>query len=200
MNKHILFPLVLLLASCSTPANKTEVSVKDDSEISSTIKQYTDNKKVYDGFQNTLEISATLQNSAVLGSLLDKNAKFYQWNQETYDREKAKIENEKVRQTEVFLSFFIPERKLDDLAKPTTKWKLFLDFNGRRLEGKVTKLKSPLQEIQALYPHHSRWQSAYKVSFPVPTNLLDANASTLTVTGPVGSAQVNFPGTPLGQN
>lgn len=96
------------------------------------------------------------------------------------------------KQTEVFVSFYTPEKKHDDLHKNQTLWKIFLDAGGKRYEGKAQKVKLLTSEVQGLYPFHNRFATPYTITFPVPTTALDGKEAKLTITGSVGSVAVVF--------
>lgn len=163
-----------------------------EDEYFSLVKDNTQSKELYNGFMNILNFSATLMKSNLSRAQVDQNARIYQWNPDQYANEKSKVESQMTKSTHIFLSFFVPERKHDDLHKSGTKWKIFLDVAGRRYDGTATKMKILLSEAQSLYPHHTRWQTPYIVSFPVPTSLVDAGNAKLTITGPVTSSTVDF--------
>jgi hypothetical protein len=164
----------------------------DESEYYSTIDNNSRRKQVYDGFYATMEFSAALINTPASRARVDQNARIYQWDADKYKDEKAKSESNLAKQTEIFLSFYVPDRKNDDLNKSKTLWKVFLDANGKRYEGKVEKMKTLIAEVLALYPLHNRWSTPYKVIFNVPTDLVEAGPTKLTLTGPVGFASVDF--------
>jgi hypothetical protein len=171
---------------------KTQTALMSESDVEKTIETFSDSTRIYDGFQNTMDINATLQNTAVVNALADQNARVFQWDQSTYDTEKAKMVSGLNEKTEVFLSFFTPERKHDNLASVKTVWKIFLDVAGRRFEGKAVKTKRLTADLQAFYPYHTRWNTPYFVTFPIPAKQLDGQAAVLTITGPIGSATLNF--------
>ena len=100
------------------------------------------------------------------------------------------------KETEFFISFFVPERKHDDLHKAKTLWKLFLDANGRRYEGKSSRMKTILSDVVSLYPQHNRWSTPYIVSFPVPVSMIENGGAILTITGPAGSTTLSFKAVP----
>ncbi|PWU16237.1 MAG: hypothetical protein C5B49_10790 [Bdellovibrio sp.] len=192
---HLFFlPFLFLCATaCSTVGRQPPgLTLMPESQAEDTIEKNTVNRRVYDGFQNTIQLDLTEHNSVVLSALLDQNARMYQWSSEQYSLERNKVEGEKSTKAEFFLSIFLPDRKNDDLNKKTTKWKIFLDINGRRVEGTASKLRSQFQEIQALYPHFNRWSTAYRLTFPVSTSDVDHQPCTVTLTGPVGSVQAEF--------
>ena len=109
-----------------------------------------------------------------------------------YKEEKTKAISRHTESTEFFISFFTPEKKHNDLSQNKTLWKIYLDVNGQRYEGKATKVKLLLSEIQSLYPYHNRWSTPYLISFPVATALVENKTATLTITGAVSSPQLIF--------
>lgn len=192
MKIRLLLLSLFLLSACTTTRTNPSMALMSEGDVESAIDRNTVRKRVYDGFQNIMEVSITAHNSAVLAALLDQNARLYQWNAENFSLEKNKVDATKSNQTDFFLSFFVPEKKYDDLHRKTSSWKVFLDINGRRLEGRVTKVKGNYAEIRALYPHFTRWNTAYLLSFGVPTADIDMQPSSVTITGPVGSVTAEF--------
>ncbi|GIL18442.1 MAG: hypothetical protein BroJett040_21930 [Oligoflexia bacterium] len=190
-----IFALILVSATlfgCASQYQNPSLNLRPESDYYSSVEKNTAKKQIYDGFMNTLDASATLMTSDLQRLQVDQNARIYQWNQDQYNNEKSKVESEMTKSTEVFLSFFVPERKHDDLHKASTKWKIFLDAAGKRVEGKATKMKILLAEAQTLYPHHTRWGTPYKLSFPIPTSLTENGNAKVTLTGPVGSTTFEF--------
>jgi hypothetical protein len=163
-----------------------------ESDYQATVDKWTDYIEEYNGLNNTVSIKATLLNPEMATAQLDQNARIFQWDHNTFDTEKKKLENNLNQQTEVFVSFFSPERKWDDLHKSKTLWKVFLDVNGQRFEGKATKIKLLPREIQSLYHYHTSFASPYIISFPVSARTVDNKPARLTFTGAIGSASLNF--------
>jgi hypothetical protein len=163
-----------------------------ESEFEKTTENYSNHIQVYSGLYNTVDMTGTLLNSAVAKAQLDQNARKYQWDAARYTTEKASFDARMQNETEIFLSFYTPERKHDDLHKNQTLWKIFLDTNNKRLEGKVKKVKLLTQEIRSLYPYHTTFATAYSITFAIPTRLVELSSSKLTVTGPVGTASLDF--------
>ncbi|WP_374075012.1 hypothetical protein [Bdellovibrio bacteriovorus] len=185
--------LFLFLTACAsyevTPAGRT---MRTTGDYMSVIEKHSDNVRRYSGFYNTLDMEATLINSDVAMAQLDQSAMLYQWDEKRFAEEKAKYETRLSKETEVFLSFYTPERKNDDLFKANTMWKIFLDVDGKRYEGKATKIKLQLAEIEGLYPYHNRFYTPYSVTFPVPMRSLEGKLLKMTVTGAVGSGALEF--------
>ena len=187
------FLLSPLLSGCVTGyQNPNLPNLATEQEYFNSVNEYTAKQQIYDGLYQTLEFNATLLNSKVLRLQLDESARIYQWTEDQYKNKKSEIETSLSKQTDVFLGFFVPERKHDDLHKSTTLWKIFLDANGKRYEGKAAKLKTILADVASLYPHHSRFYTPYKITFPVPASMIENSTSKLTLTGPVGSTTVEF--------
>lgn len=163
-----------------------------DSDYYSLIEKQSRKKQIYDGITNVMDISATLINGETSLAQVDHNARIYQYTDSQYKNEKGTIQSNLAKNTEIFLSFYVPEKKYDDLAKKSTKWKIFLDVAGQRYEPKVVKIKSQLAEVQSLYPNHTRWGTPYKLVFPVSTSVSENGKAKLTVTGPLTSVQLDF--------
>jgi len=136
-----------------------------DSQYYSLVEQRTSKQIIYDGLVNVLNASATLMSTELTLAQVDHNARIYQYNDSQYQTEKGTSKSNLSKQTEVFLSLFIPDRKFDDLAKKTTHWKIFLDVGGQRYEPKVLKIKTNFAEVNSLYPNHTRWGTPYRLIF-----------------------------------
>ena len=191
--------ILLLLAVCfvstscvtrlSTPTGIPDVSVSD---YESMVSQKTKKIQVYDGLYNQLTVQATWIDSALTEAALSNNARLYQWTEQKYKEEKSKAISKHAEKTEFFMSFYTPERKHNDLSKISTVWKIFLDVNGQRYEGKATKVKSLFSEIQVMYPYHNRWSTPYMVTFPVATGLVENKPAVVTLTGAISTTQLQF--------
>ncbi len=186
--------LAILVSACATrlptPQGVPEVSV---SNYEQAISDKTKKIEVYDGLYNKLTVQATWLDSLVTEYTLSHNARLFQWQEPKYREERTKKVSKNAESSEFFVSFFTPERKHMDLSGAKNLWKIYLDVNGQRYEGKATKIKLSLSELQALYPYHNRWSTPYTVSFPVATSLIENKPATLVFTGAVGSAELAFP-------
>lgn len=183
----------LITACVSTRENPNIPNLSTESEYYSAVSNATRADKIYDGLTQILDVSATLHNSEVIRKQLDQNARIYQWSETDYQNKKAEADTDSSKQTQVFLSFFVPERKHDNLARQSSAWKIFLSGGGKRVEGRVEKIKMIPTEIMLLYPHHNRFQSAYRVTFPIPVSMVEGGESSFVMTGPVGSVKLTFP-------
>lgn len=188
---------------CSSTNKLSEVDATTESRSPQLTKNYTmginsysDGDANYTGLYNTFEYRATLLNSAVHKLVLNQQAKSYLWDEEKLSKEDEKNQKKMADFTEIFLSFYTPERKNDNLTDAKSIWRVYLDVGGRRYTGKVKRDRSLLAEIQALFPYHTRWNTAYRVSFPIPTATVDTQNSQVTITGPLGTKTVNFSAMP----
>ena len=181
------------LFSCATPlpvANGiTEISISDYQSLT---RKKTEKVEVYSGLYNQLTVSVTRMDGEMTAAHLAHSARLMQWTMAQYQAEKNKLISQGTEKTDFFVSFYTPERKHNDLSSSSSIWKIYLDVNGQRYEGKATKIKSQLTEVQAMYPAHNRWSNPYKVTFQIAAALTDGKPAVMTFTGPVASAQVKF--------
>ncbi len=147
----------------------------------------------YDGLYNQFTYRATLVNSPVREALLLKEAEYFKWDPQQLFDAKAKAQEKMATSTEVFMSFFTPERQNDNLTDSKSIWRVYLDLNGKRYEGVPRKARKAFAEIQALYPYHTRWNTPYLVDFPVPTLQAQGGVATYIVTGPLGAQEIKIP-------
>lgn len=185
--------LAFLISGCVTrlpmPAGVQEISEADYDRL---VTQKTKKLEVYDGLYNKLTVVATWLDSEMTDANLSHSTRLAQWQEPRYREERNKAIMKHSSSTEFFVSFYTPERKHADLASSKGLWQIFLDVNGQRYEGKAVKVKQLLSEIQASYPQHNRWSVPYIVSFPVATAITEKKPATLTFTGAVSSAQLQF--------
>lgn len=185
--------LFAILSSCAsrlpTPEGVPEVTIANYEKA---VVDKTQKIEIYDGLYNKLTVQSTWVDSLLTEYGLSHSARLSQWNEVKYRDERSKRVGKNAEATEFFVSFYAPERKHTDLSSGKTIWKIFLDVNGQRYEGKATKIKSLLSEVQALYPYHNRWSVPYSISFPIATSLVEGKPAKLIFTGAVGSAELNF--------
>jgi hypothetical protein len=191
-NFGVLLTALLLSACASTAVNRAGVTVMSEEAYEEAVDRWSDHVEDYNGLNNTVTIMATLLNPEVVMAQVDQNARLFQWDQVSYENEKKKAQNAMATKTEAFVSFYSPERKWDDLYRSKTLWKVFLDVNGQRYEGTVSKVKLLTREIQKLYHYHTGFATPYMISFPVAATAVGNNPSRLIFTGAVGSVTLNF--------
>lgn len=187
---------LLLFASCSstptTENNSANTPSFSEDSYESQLDLHTIHDQQYSGLVNTLDVYITYHGPKMTEAILQKNALVFQWDSEKMNSVKLASDKELQKETQFFVSFYTPERKQDDFLKSKTLWTFFMDVEGKRYEGKVSKVKLLTSEIQAIYPHHSRFASAYQLSFPIAANSLINKKVKLTLTGTVGTIKAEF--------
>jgi hypothetical protein len=183
--------LSLLALGCATTQDNRKIYIEDE-QYQKVIMEATKETQSYSGFQNVLDVKVTRLDSAVRQAMVLKRATNFQWIDREIEKERQSEQQKMSQGTEFFLSFFTPESKNDNLAKGDTVWRIFLDVDGKRYPGVVNKVTGSVSETLDLYPSHTRWGTAYTVKFLVPTNVVETLPSRLTMTGPVGSAELDF--------
>ncbi len=185
---------VLVFGCKSHPPVDPRLNLISTSQYMNVIDEYTDRNQVFSGLENTIDLHGTLINSKIAMSQLAYKARVYFWEKEKYDLEQKKIEVDLKKQIQVFVSFYTPERRHNELIKSKELWKIFLDVNGKRYEAlKPVKIKQLVSEIQGMYHYHTRFSTPYLLTFPVSSYEIEKFPSKLTVTGPVASASIDFP-------
>lgn len=185
--------LALTAVACATEQkSSTGLELMSAAEYERVIERNTRHTQKYSGLYNVMDVTATLVNSEVARAQLDQSARQSQWDAARFQLEKNKSDDTLKQKTQVFLSFYTPERKNDDLHKTATTWKVYLQSPERRWEGTATKLKDSLAELQGLYGYHNRFATAYMLSFPVAIKDIEGQPLTLKITGPVGSGDLSF--------
>lgn len=172
-----------------TPTGIKEITLSNYENL---VESKTQTVRIYNGFSNQLEIYATRMDTDMNEGYLSHAGRLFQWSVSTYKDEKNKISLKQGTQSEFMVSFFTPERKNDDLSSSKSAWKTFLDIDGIRYEGKATKIKRNLAELEAFFPHHNRWFTMYSVTFPIATSLSENKTAILTFTSGLGSTQLRF--------
>lgn len=193
--KYLILLLSLLATGCATRhLTPTGLDVMSDSAYQTVINEYSDATERYSGLYNTITMRSTILNSKVLHAQMDQNARLYLWDKTKYDEETALVDKKMQTETNIFVSFYTPERKHDNLDRSKTLWKVFLDVNGRRYEGKAARIKKlEVTELQGIYAYHNSFSTPYFVTFPLSTLEVEKGQAKLTVTGPVGSATQTYP-------
>jgi hypothetical protein len=190
----------LLAAGCSglnalAPAEPEPRSARNR-EYSSVVLAASSEETDYSGLHNTFSYRATLLTQAVRRAQLRQIAQAYLWEPGQLATEIEKADQENASETRVFLSFYTPERRNDNLADSKSIWRVLLEIDQTKIAGQVRKSKQLLAELQSLYPFHTRWNTPYIVTFPVAMRGLEGRTVKLTVTGPLGSRTVDLASAP----
>lgn len=182
----------LTLASCISFNDTKTLFEIPESEYQKVLGTYSDQAQKYDGPNNLLDVRATILNKEVIEAQLQRQASLFQWDQQKYDSEwKAKMAPAN-KITEVFVSFYTPDRKSGDLLRTNTLWKAVLKYNGLKVPGTPKKLTLLPIEINSIYPDHNRWSNGYILTFEAPLIDVEKTISELVISGPVGNAELEF--------
>jgi hypothetical protein len=193
MFKYILLGLATVqILSCATPIMRDGQSNITMSEYENIVEAKTVKSESYSGLTNQLTVSATKIDSAMNEAILARSSQIYEWNSTVMQEEKTKASSQLATETEFFVSFYTPERAHNNLNSNKSIWKIYLDVGGVRYEGKATKVKAQLVDLQMIYPQHNRFSSPYKIEFPIATNMIESQSMTLTFTGPNATVKLNF--------
>lgn len=191
MKNIFLLNLFLSLVACSSSDSHRKVYISD-SEYKKTVYESTRQSQAYEGLVNVIDIRVTVLSSKVRNAQTLKKATNLQWSEAETKADQEYQLKDMAAETKVFLSFFTPESKDDNLGKPDTVWRLFLDVQGKRYVGTIQKMHDTPSEITDLYPDHTKWSTPYLVKFLVPTRIVEENPAKFTITGAIGSTSVNF--------
>ena len=159
------------------------------------VKKIEDNSagdKQFAGLYHNFEFRTTLLSRDVSKAIHERLTLYYAWDEPTASEKWSKIDRDLNEKTTLWLSFFTPESRDDNLANKVSIWKLYLEVDGQRYEGRARRANNNLSEAVALYPYHNRWATAYYVDFPMPTSIIEGRSVKFIITGPLGQRQVKF--------
>lgn len=156
------------------------------------IEQFSDGDSDYESFYNQFAYKATLVNAPVREATLLREAQYFKWDPQQLAEERDKAARKMEESTEVFMSFFTPERRNDNLTDNKSIWRMYLDVGGKRYQGKPKKAKKLFAELSTLFPYHTRWNTPYIIEFPLPTSAVEGATVKFTLTGPLGSREIGF--------
>jgi hypothetical protein len=189
--KHLIFAVFFLfLSACvtETPATPDDYVKVMDAHSAGDVE--------YVGAYNHFKFRATLMNSTIQNAILDRKAAFYLWDDLKKQQELALIQADNGTTTKVFLSFFTPDRRDDNLSSPKTIWALYLETPQGRYSGTAKRVRTSGTELMTLYPYHNRFTTPYMLEFPVALSATEGQTIKLTITGPLGTKTVEFNGKP----
>ncbi len=148
--------------------------------------------KQFAGLYHNFEFRSTVLTHDISKTIHDRLDKFYEWDDFEEQEKLKKRMDELNSKTKLWLSFFTADRKNDNLANKVSIWKIYIEANGQRYEGRAYKANKNFEEAKALFPYHSRWATPYYVEFPVPTSEIEVANVKLIITGPLGRREVEF--------
>lgn len=188
------FVALFLIACQSAPVQVVNaVTPPPAREYGQLIEKNTQKADKYSGLYQTFQADVTILTNEVIASTLKERGAFLQWDEKQYQAEREKAVQENAAYSKFFLRFYTPDRENDDLNLPKTIWKVFLEYNGNKFEGKVRKLSEKTVELQKVYPHFNRMSTPYEVTFSVPMSTIESGSSKVVLSSSLGSAEFVFP-------
>lgn len=185
----LILPLSLVLTQCASVESKQFLEKKYKTHL----KKRTKETKSYNGWYNKYQIHFALLDSPTQNLKNDWESLQFKWSDDIKNSKKAKLQEKLAKQTEAFMSFYVPDPKNNNLQKKKhSLWKIFLYVDNQRFEGEVKKIRQPQDEVTTYFPFHTFWGTPYLVSFPVPTDLIDKTKGQVVITGPLGTAEFEF--------
>ena len=181
----IIIPIAL--TACNTYPHS-----KGRSEYIRIIRENSAGDKKFSGVYENFEFHSTLFTHEVSRAIHDRLKQYYDWTAELAEEKLKERMADLDNKTKVWLSFYTPNNKDDNLSNKLSIWKIYLVNQGQRYEGRPYPANINLSEAQALMPYHSRWTTAYYVDFPVPTDQIKGPTD-IIITGPLGRRKATFP-------
>ena len=200
MKLIIVFLIIALQLSC-THQSLLEEQLYDKQEQRKVLqKKYLDQVQAltvkdekHMGFSNVYNFSAVLLSQDLLQAQLELDAFDFQWDDSQYQEKRRDYLQTASQNTQVFLSFFTPNNKNNNLDKYDALWKVFLILDGRKYEAKAAKAKTPSSRLGSLYPSHNGFSHAYVLSFAIPLGEIEkASEIRLLLTGNLASSNLPF--------
>lgn len=146
----------------------------------------------YDGFYQLFQADMTQISSSIQVALLQRKADFLQWDQAKLQKERDRAFQEMATEAKFFLRFYTPESDYDDFHRANSIWKIYLEFNHQRVEGKAKKMTQKFSDIHQLFPHFNRFSTGYEVVFPISTSALEVGEKKVVITSSLGNASFTF--------
>lgn len=179
-------------AACSSAGKAKEYSPSE--EYIQRVKKLSIKDELYSGWTNIFHYSATLITKDIYAEQIEFQSKVYKWTQDEIIKHRRKMLEELGNQSKMFVSFFTPEIRYNDLNEPKSIWRVYLVVNGTRYLGDVKKNSQAYPRLKSIYPKHSPWGKAYDVSFAVPYESLErADSIDLVITGDLGLSEKSIP-------
>ncbi len=189
--KNIFFAFLSLFVSLIAVSCATETPATPDDYIK-VIESHSAGDVEYVGAYNHFNFRSTLMNTIIQNAVIDRKAALYLWDDIKKQQELGSMQADNASMTKVFMSFYTPDRRNDNLSTPKTIWALYLETPNGRYTGTAKRVRTNPTELMTLYPNHNRFTTAYSVEFPVALASVEGQKLKLTITGPLGTRSVEF--------
>ena len=176
----------------NTAKNGNITRAISEDRYQSQMDEFTKSDKKYSGFHNAYQVSVTMLNSLIESNVIQQKGYYFQWDRSKTQKAREKMFQEHSSVSKYILVFYTPDRKDNNLEKANTIWKVYLKSNGQRFLGKVKKKNVIFSQFKTLYPHFTRWNKAYEITFPTPMNEVELLKSSIIVTSSLGHSEFHF--------
>ncbi len=166
-----------------------------------TLNRYTAGKKIFEGLDARLYITATYKAPRFRESYIERYVKSYQldegYSKALLDREMEQAES----YNEFFFTAYTPEERWNDFNKKDSIWRLYLeDDKGARLTPiSIVKVDPADPLLREFFPYFDLWSYGYVVKFPKYTETgtepvpgPDTRYIKLVVTGILGEGELEW--------
>lgn len=149
-------------------------------------------KKNYEGFSSTIQAEVTVLHPSLIEAQVQFKSEIYGWDQDKIRSQAAIEANDSLVKSRAFLAFYTPDRRLNQLGRAQSPWRIFLDVDGKRVPAEIKRNRTPVAELRLLYPGLTRWHVPYDLVFDVPMSFLSGKSFTIQIAGPVGQQVFTF--------
>jgi hypothetical protein len=193
--RAVVLTAVLLVAGCADRR-----AVLKDAYLD-TLSAWTRSRKIYEGFETRLYISATYKDASFRGAYMDFYAESYGLDEAHRASLSEREAYEGERYNVFFVTAYTPEDSWNDFDRRDSVWRLFLeDSSGARLKPiSITRVDRSDPLVRELFPHMDLWSAAYMVRFPryseggtEPIPGKDTAFMRLIVTGALGRGELEW--------
>lgn len=197
MKKFILCcTLSVLAVACAAGAPRPELapppSPNGSADYRGVIASHTKFYRKYDGFYESFRVHATLLSPECRDAIIQQRSKYLQWDAQKMQAEHDRSSQEMATQTQFLLQLYTPETDYNDLGKYNSIWKIYLEIEGHRFEGKVAKVHGKPIEFQAVYPQYDSFSRPYLLTFNVATSDVIRHDVKLILASTLGDAEFTF--------
>ncbi|MDO8426683.1 MAG: hypothetical protein Q7T24_04125, partial [Deltaproteobacteria bacterium] len=137
-------------------------------EYQEVLKKWTRGKKIYEGLEARLYITATYKDPEFRKAYITRFVNSYELEESLKDALLVREMDQADRYNEFFFTAYTPDQKWNDFERPDSIWKLYLeDDTGARLKPiSVAKVDASDPLIREFFPYSDLWSSGYLVKFP----------------------------------
>ena len=160
--------LLALVAGCGpAPVSLADPTAGASFDYGDALQNWTRSYRLYEDFETRVVVHASYYSRQFVQAYLQEYDKVYQPVAEDRAELRARLEHRLVRSECFFVSFFTGNRDWNDLAQPSSTWRVYLETGrGDRLKAaSIRNLEARLVEQRHFFPYHDEFAEAYLVCF-----------------------------------